>query len=208
MRKYKLKYQIKQTKIINILSQLILKLYYNFIECRFDPKRVTMRVGSNNQYAGGYIVKARKIVIHGDYANFLHDLAIIELDSSLEFDNKVNKINLQEENAAVPEGVQLSVPGWGINENGQVPYKLQEVSMEVMSAKECEKAAGYGYKSVLCLKHKVGSGVCRGDDGAPVIHSGRLIGVVSFAFGNCGSEYPDVATSVSYYNHWINAAIF
>lgn len=167
-----------------------------------------MRVGSNNQYAGGFIVQARKIVIHSSYGNFMNDLAIIELQSSLDFDDKVNMINLVEENTSIPEGSLLAVAGWGTNENGNVPYKLQETFMNVMSAKECEKAAGYGYDSVLCLKHNVGSGVCRGDDGAPVVSGGRLVGVVSFAFGSCGTEYPDIASNVSYYNNWINAALF
>lgn len=166
-----------------------------------------MRVGSINQYAGGQILDIVAITIHPSYGNFLHDVAILTLQAPLEFNDKVKAIALATEDDVIDEGSPVTVSGWGLQESGASPYKLQQVTMSVLSGAECELQAGYGYDSVICLEHPVGTGACRGDDGAGVVNGSKLIGVVSFSFGSCGTKYPDVSSKVSYYSAWINSVM-
>uniref|UniRef100_A0A1L8EG64 Putative chymotrypsin-1 n=1 Tax=Haematobia irritans TaxID=7368 RepID=A0A1L8EG64_HAEIR len=171
------------------------------------PSRVSVRVGSINQFAGGQIVSCKSVVIHPSYGNFLHDVAIVALAEPLEFNEKVNKVTLASAEDVYEEGTPVTVTGWGLMETGSSPYKLQHATLSVLSAPECELQAGYGYDSVLCLQHPDNVGICRGDYGTGVVSGGKLIGVGSFSFGTCGTKYPDVSTKVSFYNDWINSVI-
>ncbi|XP_037818180.1 trypsin beta [Lucilia sericata] len=171
-----------------------------------ESSRVTARVGSVNQFAGGQIVKIRSIVIYPSYGNFLHDIALLKLDQSLVFNDKINKISLTTDDE-IEEGTSVFVTGWGLQETGSSPYKLQYATMSVLSGPECELQAGYGYDSVICLNHTENAGICRGDDGAGVVTGNKLVGVASFSFGSCGTKYPDVSSKISYYRSWINNVI-
>ncbi|XP_073829466.1 trypsin alpha [Musca autumnalis] len=171
-----------------------------------DPAKVTVRVGSQNQYAGGKIVSVSSIVIHPSSGNFLHNIAVVFLTEPLEFNEKVSAIALPE-GFDVEAGLPVKVAGWGLLESGASPYKLQQVSMNVLSRAECELQAGYGYQHVVCLEHSVGTGVCRGDEGAGGVNNNKLICIVSFAFGSCGTKYPDICTNVGYYLDWIHGLL-
>ncbi|XP_037932414.1 chymotrypsin-1-like, partial [Teleopsis dalmanni] len=169
-----------------------------------DAKRITVRIGSVNQYAGGEIREIEEVRIHPSYGNFLHDVALLFFTESLEFNDKYNKIWFAGADDVIEDRASVTVAGWGLLSTGATPYKLQETKMTVLSAPECEYEAGYGYESILCLQHPVNEGICRGDDGAGVYVDGILYGVISFAFGSCGTKYPDIASKVSYYEEWIN----
>ncbi|XP_013112887.2 chymotrypsin-1 [Stomoxys calcitrans] len=171
------------------------------------PSRVNVRVGSINQFAGGQIVPCQSVVIHPNYGSFLHDIAIVGLSEPLQFNDKVNKVSLAFAEDVFEEGTPVTVTGWGLQESGSSPYKLQHVTMSVLSGPECELQAGYGYDSVICLDHPENTGFCRGDDGAGVVSGTKLIGVASFSFGNCGTKYPDVSSKVSFYREWIDGVM-
>lgn len=146
------------------------------------------------------------INIHNSYGNFLHNVAILTLSSSLKLSEKVNKIELAPSDLEVNNGDSVAVTGWGLQVDGGSPYKLQQLTMEVLASSECELQAGYGYESVICLKHPIGSGICRGDEGAGIVNANKqLVGVASFAFGSCGTKYPDISSKVAYYHDWIQS---
>ncbi|KAM7347511.1 chymotrypsin-1 [Cochliomyia hominivorax] len=172
-----------------------------------DIQRVTVRIGSVNQFAGGQIVKIKSIVIHPSYGNFLHDISLLRLEQNLRFSDKINKISIANEDDDIEEGTLVSVAGWGLQRNGSSPYKLQHTTMSVLSGPECELQVGYGYDSVICLNHETNEGLCRGDDGAGVVKDQKLFGIASFSFGSCGTKYPDVSSKISYYSSWIKSVI-
>ncbi|EDV46405.1 chymotrypsin-1 [Drosophila erecta] len=178
-----------------------------------EASTLAVRVGTINQYAGGIIVNVKKVVIQPSYGNFLHDIAILELDESLLFNTRVAAIALppkveesEDVDAELPNGTPVYVAGWGELSNGTASYKQQKANFNTLSRSLCEWEAGYGYASVVCLSRAEGEGICRGDAGAPVIDEKNVLrGVTSFQFGPCASKYPDVATRVSYYLSWIEA---
>ncbi|XP_070075071.1 chymotrypsin-1 [Drosophila takahashii] len=181
---------------------------------------LAVRVGTINQYAGGIIVNVRSVVIHPSYGNFLHDLAILEVDP-LTFSDRIAAIDLpstevegsgetetetEDVDAELPNGTPVYVAGWGEQSDGTVAYKQQKSNFNTLSRSLCEWQAGYGYESVVCLSRAENEGICRGDAGAAVIDDQKVLrGVTSFNFGPCGSKYPDVATRISYYLTWIEA---
>nr|XP_014087498.2 trypsin iota [Bactrocera oleae] len=171
--------------------------------------RVTVRVGSINQYAGGRIVNVQSITIHPSYGNFLHDIAIITLVTPLTFTDKIAAIALAtpDDDEALVGDTEVAVAGWGLQLSGATPYKLKVATLKVLSSPECEYQAGYGYDSVLCLEHGVNQGIATGDEGAGVVVNNTLVGVASFFFGGSGTKFPDVSSRVSYYSSWIASTI-
>ncbi|XP_004520157.1 serine protease SP24D [Ceratitis capitata] len=167
--------------------------------------RITVRVGSINQYAGGQIVNVQNVTIHPSFGNFLHDLAVITLEQPLTFSSRIAAIALAttEDDAGLAEGTEVTLAGWGLQLSGASPYKLQQTTLQVLSSHECEYQAGFGYDSVLCLQHGVQQGISSGDDGAGVVSGNKLVGVASFFFGAGGTKLPDVSTRVAYYSEWI-----
>ncbi|KAH8397797.1 hypothetical protein KR222_001968, partial [Zaprionus bogoriensis] len=183
-----------------------------------DVSRLSCRVGSINQYSGGSIVYFSNVLIHSSYGNFLHDLALLTVSTPLTLGERINVIALpaakeetgegeDEDEEEVPvNGTSVYVAGWGEQLDGTANYKLQKTNLNTLSKPYCELSAGYGYDSTLCLTSAEKQGVCRGDAGAAVVGDDKiLLGVVSFFFGNCGTQYPDVSTRISYYLEWIEA---
>ncbi|EDV35249.1 uncharacterized protein Dana_GF22292 [Drosophila ananassae] len=178
---------------------------------------VQVRVGSINQFAGGSIVSVKRILIHPSYGNFLHDIALIELNSPLTFSSTIAAVTLptasegepeetEVEEEELPNGTPVYVAGWGELSDGSAGYKLQKANFNTLSAPYCELAAGYGYDSTVCLSRGENEGICRGDAGAGVLDDQKVLrAITSFYFGDCGSKYPDISTKVSYYLDWISA---
>ncbi|XP_016949204.1 trypsin iota [Drosophila biarmipes] len=180
---------------------------------------LAVRVGTINQYAGGTIVNVKSVTIHPSYGNFLHDIAILEVDPltfgdriaaatlpSDEVEGSGEGANTEDVDAELPNGTPVYVAGWGELSDGTASYKQQKANFNTLSRSLCEWQAGYGYESVVCLSRGENEGICRGDAGAAVIDDQKVLrGVTSFNFGDCGSKYPDVATRVSYYLAWIEA---
>ncbi|XP_016970936.1 chymotrypsin-1 [Drosophila rhopaloa] len=179
-----------------------------------DPSTLGVRVGSINQYAGGSIVNVKSVLIQPSYGNFLHDLALLELDQPLVFSDRIAAVTLptaaveetEDQDGDLPNGTPVYVAGWGELSDGSASYKLQKANYNTLSRALCEWEAGYGYASTVCLSRAEKEGICRGDAGAPVVDDQQVLrAVTSFNFGPCGSKYPDVATRVSYYLAWIEA---
>jgi len=52
-------------------------------------------------------------------------------------------------------------------------------------------------------------GDCNGDSGGPLMDTatGVQVGIVSFGYGGCASEYQDVYTKVAFYDAWIREQV-
>ncbi|XP_017038218.1 trypsin alpha [Drosophila kikkawai] len=178
-----------------------------------DPSSVAVRVGSINQYAGGSIVSVESILIHPSYGNFLHNLALLTLSENLVYSDRIaaatlpsNESSGEETEEELPNGTPVYVAGWGEQSDGTAAYKLQKSNYNTLSDPWCELAAGYGYSHITCLSSAENEGICRGDTGAAVVDDNKVLrGITSFHFGECGSNFPDISTRVSYYLAWIEA---
>jgi len=171
-----------------------------------SPASISVRVGSTNIFAGGRIVQVAAVHEQSSFGNFLHDITILELADRLTFDEKVQHIEIATEDD-LEEGTQVRVAGWGLTNTGEQSYKLQYADMAVLSPSTCEYEAGFGYPSVICLHHEENQGICKGDEGAGVVVNNKLYGIASFAFGRCGTRFPDVAARVPFYRDWISSII-
>ncbi|EDW81902.1 uncharacterized protein Dwil_GK25504 [Drosophila willistoni] len=184
-----------------------------------DVSSVAVRVGSINQYAGGTILDVCDIVIHPSYGNFVHDIAVLTLCVDLEFTDKIaaatlpTKAEEPEEgedapSTELPNGTPVYVAGWGEQSDGSLAYKQQKSNFNTLSSSNCEYECGFGYEHSLCLTTGANQGICRGDAGSAVLDDNNiLVGLASFIFGDCGSDYPNIAVRIYYYLDWINSLL-
>ncbi|POM63005.1 LOW QUALITY PROTEIN: Serine protease family S01A [Phytophthora palmivora] len=103
-------------------------------------------------------------------------------------------------------GTKATVLGWGQTKEATNSFKLQQVSIPIISNEECGKFKSYKNQlteGMLCAGNGKGKGSCRGDSGGPLIVNDVLVGFVSWAGYKCGKE-PGVYTRVSYVLDYIN----
>lgn len=83
---------------------------YNFSE---RPRDVEVLVGTNNLKAGGTRYKTNKTFIHEDYdkSNYAYDIALLRVQSPIEFNSKVQPIEISHK--VIQPGTPLKVTGWG-----------------------------------------------------------------------------------------------
>lgn len=70
-------------------------------------------VGTNDLTKGGQYYNVTKLTPHENYNNprFAYDIAVIKLQEKIEFNEKVQPIELSKEE--VPDGAQVQLTGWG-----------------------------------------------------------------------------------------------
>lgn len=80
---------------------------------RLTPGGTEILVGTNDLTKGGRYYKVDKFVVHEDYEYPKHanDIAVIHVLESIEFNDKVQPIELETEE--VSEGTELQFTGWG-----------------------------------------------------------------------------------------------
>ncbi|XP_004520097.1 trypsin alpha [Ceratitis capitata] len=173
-----------------------------------DADRISVRVGSVNQFAGGKIVYAETIAVHPSYQYIQNDVAVVTLRTELEVGSKVSIIALATTAAEEPAvGAEVTVAGWGEQSSGATPYKLQSVGFTVASEEDCTNGYAGNDESTFCLAHKLKEGSCLGDAGNGVAYNNRLVGVASFVVGACGSRYPEVFVSITHFASWIQSQL-
>ncbi|EDW07677.1 trypsin alpha-3 [Drosophila mojavensis] len=170
-----------------------------------DASRLSARVGSTNQYAGGRIVTVDSVTPHPDYNQLSNNLAVIKLASPLTLTDRIQTIELVDIDEALPEdGAKVSVAGWGTTVEGITSFKLRQLDLKLAASSSCLDAySDYDPAKSFCLAHALREGTCHGDGGSAAIHNGRLIGVSNFVVGACGSRYPDVFVRVAGYKDWL-----
>lgn len=50
----------------------------------------------------------------------MHDIALLRVEQSLVFSDKINKILLASDEDVIEEGTSVSVTGWGLQESGSI----------------------------------------------------------------------------------------
>ncbi|KAK2829439.1 hypothetical protein Q7C36_017429 [Tachysurus vachellii] len=163
---------------------------------------------------------ASKIINHEGYnynITLYNDIALVQLSSSVTFNNYVLPVCLAASKSSFPGGTAVWITGYGqVASNVSLPYPqtLQEVQVPIVSNSDCAKV----YGSNVILDNMICAGItqggkdsCQGDDGGPLVVKQNTTwvqaGIVSFGNGCAKPNSPSVYTRVSQYQDWINSKI-
>ncbi|XP_037373966.1 chymotrypsinogen B-like [Talpa occidentalis] len=143
------------------------------------------------------------------YSKVFNDIALLKLVVPFHFSKTVSPIVLPSVDDKFSAGTLCTIMGWGdTNPNvSEVPEKLQEASMPLLSTAECKKYLGELYKDTMICAGA--NGVCNyeGDSGGSLAckMNGRwiLVGIVSLLSDVCPTKDPVVATRVSKFMPWV-----
>ncbi|XP_043191793.1 venom protease-like [Amphibalanus amphitrite] len=167
-------------------------------------------------------VPVATVEVHPLYRGPHNDIALLLLREPVVLRRRVRPACLPPP-GAVFVGVEATVTGWGqLEYHGETPPVLQQATLRVIPAKDCEKAFrklerfrdGFRRTSKVCAE-SAGSeprDACTGDSGGPLVARGadgryRVIGVVSGGEGCASPNRPGVYTRVSKYVRWIDMTV-
>jgi len=148
-----------------------------------------------------------------------NDIAIIKLDTPINFTSTIQPACLPKEYETVADNADAIVAGWGLTREGGADTSnvLMQVGVPTINSRECAtmyKAARIDISStaMICAGYKTGGkDACQGDSGGPFIvkkdNAYTLQGVVSFGIGCARPGMPGVYTRVSSYISWVNTYI-
>ncbi|XP_066246548.1 trypsin-1-like [Euwallacea similis] len=150
---------------------------------------------------------------HFDMSTYNNDIAILELDIPVDFNEKMSPVCLPSSGSADYTGRVGIVAGWGrIEERGDTSQILRKIAVPVWSTEQCHNS-GYGEQKIsgnmFCAGYEEGLiDSCQGDSGGPLQMSNsigdmELIGVVSWGRGCARPNLPGIYTKVANYLHWI-----
>ena len=163
-------------------------------------------VGTNFQHSGGTKYNISKAIAHEgfSYNTLKNDIALIKIYGEFQFDNLVQPVEF------VDPGVNQTciAAGWGVTESVSFPEELHFVEQIALDLELCqviiEDTESFLGSEQVCGFGVEGTGACFGDSGGPLVCDGRLGGVMSFVFGGCEQNYPDVYTRPLDFADWIS----
>ena len=178
--------------------------------------KMYVKVGATNPYnsSKGKIYYIKSYTAHVDYdtLTLVNDLALLELEEEIDFENaEAIKLITEEEvnNGATDPGVMATVTGWGITDayNITFPDNLQKVELPIVSNSVAAQAYGEIFDASILMAGYAfgGKDACGGDSGGPLVvevdGKKKLAGVVSFGKSFCNSY--GGYTRVSSHLDWI-----
>ncbi|XP_017786071.1 PREDICTED: proclotting enzyme-like [Nicrophorus vespilloides] len=183
----------------------------------WDVARLTVRLGDHNIKTNSEVrhieKKVKRVVRHRgfDPRTLYNDIAILTLDSPVQFSKQVRPICLPTYGSKY-EGQTATVIGWGsLRESGPQPAVLQEVNIPIWTNSECRQkygpAAPGGIVDHMICAGQASRDSCSGDSGGPLmVNDGKWtqVGVVSWGIGCGKGQYPGVYTRVEKFLPWIN----
>ncbi|XP_014471749.1 PREDICTED: serine protease 53-like [Dinoponera quadriceps] len=161
-----------------------------------------VHAGTNFQNETGDVYLAESVSIHANYSGvkFINDIGLIHLKTPIEFNTKVQPIQLTTSNV---DNGPCKLSGWGTtNGDRSASNNLQEIDLQLYPYEKCRVAYNFLQKNHICTLTKIGEGACFGDSGGPLIVDGVQVGIVSFG-RLCAFGFPDVYTRVYSFRNWI-----
>ncbi|XP_073502340.1 transmembrane protease serine 9-like [Phyllobates terribilis] len=169
------------------------------------------------------IVPVKNIIIHPIYSGdgTSGDLALMELEGPVTFNNNIQPICLPFPYHMFPDGAMCWVTGWGDAAEGvtlSTPYVLQEVELPLINSSACDHMFKDVYNitssiaivqdDMICAGYSEGKkDGCQGDSGGPLAcqigNFWFLAGIVSWGDGCARPGEPGVYTKVSSFSAWI-----
>ncbi|XP_050314409.1 proclotting enzyme-like [Anthonomus grandis grandis] len=183
----------------------------------WDVARLTVRLGDHNIKTNSEVKhvekRVKRVVRHKgfDSRTLYNDIAILTLDSPVEFNSVIRPVCLPSSGGRDWAGSTGTVIGWGsIRESGPQPSVLQEVNIPIWSNTECRQKYGHAapggiVEHMLCAG-RANKDSCSGDSGGPLmVNNGRWtqVGIVSWGIGCGKGQYPGVYTRVEKFLPWI-----
>lgn len=177
---------------------------------------MAVRVGTSLSGQRGVLHLVKEAKRHEGYHDLsevdTHDIALILLQSPIEFNENAQKIKLAAN--PPPVGAKGWITGFGSqiqsNSRSNKANQLMAVELPVVSIVHClQKMKSYGgvvADDMFCAgKSKGNEDACRGDSGGPFQINGVLYGAVAWGIG-CGQEgLPGVYTDLHQYRDWLQS---
>lgn len=158
-------------------------------------------------------------IVHPDYEQNWrnnHDIAVLWLDDELPLGRLINYIQLPVQDEAIPIGEMATVAGWGsTSEKDNFSSNLRVTQVEIHENMQCMARSSLRTidtnrinDQMICAGDREGdTGICYGDEGAPLIFNGIQIGIASYV-GDCARpNFLASYTRVSSYINWINSVL-
>ncbi|MEV6575044.1 serine protease [Streptomyces sp. NPDC051577] len=177
------------------------------------PSDVNVRVGSTKYYEGGLSEAVTVITVHPafDKSTYDNNIAVLTLAGSLPAGTSIKPIPLAESDP--PVGSPGVVTSFGAtNAQNDLPDFLQQATLTTFSATQCQNSKGGRVTSrMMCAGDPTGAkDTCPADQGAPLAHQGRLVGIYSWG-ASCGLATPNTSSPVfnriSTLTTWINTVM-
>jgi trypsin len=140
-----------------------------------------------------------------------YDVAVIKLNAPFTLNAYVKTIQLAKptEHSLFATGTDVTVSGWGIIEDGNVPSILRKTTVDIISTAACNAKNSYDgavTNRMLCAA-RTGKDSCQGDSGGPLfLRQGSIykqVGVVSWGNGCALARYPGVYSNIGVLRAWI-----
>lgn len=153
-------------------------------------------------------------IIHPGFNDKLseNDIAILVLDTPIEFNSSIQPIPLETE--FVDSGVPTVIPGWGLIREYPPQWTdgLLYFEVNTINITSCLRQRDVDSKQIvdernICTLRPYYGGLCFGDSGSPLVANGKAIGIASWSMNPCGKGSPDVFTRISAYTEWIEEVI-
>ncbi|ERL87483.1 hypothetical protein D910_04875 [Dendroctonus ponderosae] len=148
------------------------------IDLRFNADRLSAvffdHDRSSSYETATFTRRIRGIFKHNSYGNggnYNNDIALLKLDQDVSLDAMTRPVCLPSTGKSFT-GLNGIAVGWGAtSEHGQVAMKLREVTVPIMSNRDCKKT-GYNNRitdNMLCAGFPDGKkDSCQGDSGGPL----------------------------------------
>ncbi|XP_043842248.1 chymotrypsinogen 2-like [Dromiciops gliroides] len=142
-----------------------------------------------------------------------NDIALLKLATPATFQETVSSVCLPSATDDFPAGTTCVTTGWGKTKHTalNVPDKLQQAALPLISNAECKEFWGSKIKDTMICAGASGVSSCMGDSGGPLVclNNGAwtLVGIVSWGSGTCSTSSPAVYSRVTELLPWIEETL-
>ncbi|KAG5667714.1 hypothetical protein PVAND_015685 [Polypedilum vanderplanki] len=157
------------------------------------PAQIQLRGGSTNRNSGGFIFQSQSYTLHPQYntRTLSNDIAVIQTTAGTPIQGtNVAHIALPPNCATacctVCSPNQITVTGWGRDENGALPLNLRQLTAPIHNFADCQRFWSNIGANFFCKSVVNGRDTCNGDSGSPLIRLNQQVGIVSFGTSVCG----------------------
>uniref|UniRef100_A0A8D0B7U0 Peptidase S1 domain-containing protein n=1 Tax=Salvator merianae TaxID=96440 RepID=A0A8D0B7U0_SALMN len=164
---------------------------------------------------GNSMRSIRRIVMHPHYDQYIsdYDIALLELEAPIFFNELVQPICLPSSPRVFIYGTVCYVTGWGaLKEN--IYFMYSSTKVKIIDQSICNKLYDDVITSRMLCAGNLNGGIdaCQGDSGGPLacLGSGNrwyLTGIVSWGEGCARKNRPGVYTKVAAVSDWIHQYI-
>ncbi|XP_018333505.1 trypsin 3A1-like [Agrilus planipennis] len=161
----------------------------------------SVRAGSNYRNFGGVTRAVSAIYVPARYNSSTADLdvALISLQSPLQYGIAINAVSLPASNILIPAGTNAITTGWG---EGIFNSRLRGVSVPVVSYSACRNTYKLTPNMICAGFAGENRNACQGESGGPLVANRYgQIGIVSWGRGCSYRVYSDIPAL----RGWINS---